>query len=102
MGEYKDYIILQYMYFLTTIGFLSVFDYLAKRKMGVKSRGYLNLRLPKFISLVIASLTAIISQYCLYKGMIGAGAATYLSVPYFASISYFVVTYFREIKRITA
>lgn len=100
IGDYDAYIILQYLFFLTTLGFLSIFDYMAKRKMGVKSQGYLNLRLPKFISLAIASLTAIISQYCLFKGIISAGTFTYLSIPYFASISYFTVTYFREMQKI--
>jgi hypothetical protein len=93
-----DYIFLQCLLWVTTLGFLTAFDYVARKRLGVKSQGYVNLRLPKFISLAISSLTAIIALFTFKNGLIAESMASYLSIPYFASTSYFIVSFFRQIK----
>lgn len=94
----NEYVVLQYMFYITTLGFLALFDYIAKKRIGVRSQGYLNLRVPKFISLAISSATVIVAIYCLKNGMLADSTASFLSIPYFAAISYFIVTFFRELK----
>lgn len=94
----NDYVVLQYLFYITNLGFLAFFDYMAKKRIGVKSQGYLNMRLPKFISLVISSATVIVAVYCLKKDLIAHNMSSFLSIPYFAATSYFIVAFFRELK----
>ena len=93
-----QYIILQFLLWVTTIAVLSAFDYLAQKMLGVSHQGYMNLRLPKFIALVIASATIVLSLYGLNNGLISQYAAGFLAIPYFAATSYFIAVFFRELK----
>lgn len=93
-----QYIILQFLLWVTTIAFLAAFDYLAKKMLGVGHQGYVNLRLPKFIALVIASATIVLSLCGLNNGWISQYAADFLAIPYFAATTYFIAVFFRELK----
>lgn len=95
---HEQYIVLHLFLWVTTLAFLSVFDYLAKRRIGKQGQGFINLRLPKFIALAISSITAIISIYLLNAGSLSLNVADYLAIPYFAANSFFIVAFFREIK----
>ncbi len=95
-----DYMVLQYLFFITTLGFITIFDRMAKKRMGIRSQGFLNLRLPKFISLAIVSFTAIIALYSLKNNLMTASLANYLAIPYFAAIAYFLTAFFRELKNV--
>ncbi|KIL37026.1 hypothetical protein SD71_05020 [Cohnella kolymensis] len=97
-----EHMILHLLLWITALGFLTFFDFAAKKRLGVKSQGYLNLRLPKSIALILASVTAIISLYLLQKDLIQPNSSSYLAIPYFAAISYFIVSFFREIKDVSA
>jgi hypothetical protein len=93
-----EYVVLHCLLWVTTVGFLSFFDFLARKRLGAGHQGYVNLRVPKFISLAIASATAIATIYALRDGLIAVQTANVLSFPYFAGTSYFIVVFFREIK----
>jgi len=94
-----EHMVVQCLLWATTLAFLSVFDFIAKKKLGADKQGYLNLRLPKFIALAISSLTAIASFFLLMNDLIEANVASYLSVPYFAATSYFIAAFFRAVKQ---
>lgn len=98
----NQYFILHFLLWITTLAFISFFDFIAKKRIGRNSQGYVNIRLPKFISLAISSVTAIVSIYLLSRGLLNDVMASYLAVPYFASNSYFIVVFFRETKRINS
>lgn len=93
-----EYFLLPCLFWITTVGFITIFDQIAKRRLGVSKQGYINLRLPKFIALMISSVTAIVSLYLLRHEYIDLYLSNFLAIPYFSSISYFTVGFFREIK----
>lgn len=95
-----EYIVLHCLLWVTTVGFLSFFDFIARKRMGAGHQGYVNLRVPKFISLAIASASAIATIYALREGLIAAQTAGVLSFPYFAATSYFIVAFFREMRNV--
>lgn len=90
--------ILHFLLWSTTVGFTSFFDFIAKKRLGSKAPGYHSLRVSKFIALIISSVTAIVSLYLLNNQMVDANLANFLSIPYFAATSYFIVSFFRQIK----
>lgn len=90
--------VLHFLLWSTTVGFLSIFDFIAKKRLGSKAHGYLSLRVPKFIALIISSVTAMVSLYLLKNQMVDAKLANFLSIPYFAATSYFIVSFFRQMK----
>lgn len=93
-------IVMQCILWLTTVGVLTIFDTIAKKRLGVTHQAYSNLRFPKFLALIISSITAIVSLFLLKVNVFDESVISYFSVPYFAAISYFLSAFFREIKNV--
>ena len=93
-----DNVILQFLLWFATVAFVIGFDSLAKKIMGNRHQGYLNLRLPKFLALVIASATIVFSGYALDNDLVAEDLANFLAIPYFAATSYYIAVFFRELK----
>jgi len=92
------YMIIPLFLWLFTIGVISVGDILIKRKLGIKSIEHLNLRLPKFIAIMLNSAISIGLILFIRFNTITPEKSTYFVVPYFGVMSYFITCVFREFK----
>lgn len=95
-----EYIVLHCLLWVTTVAFLSLTDFIAKKRLGEDDQSFINLRMPKFIALSITSVTIIMALYVLKNDLVEGKVIDYLAIPYFAANSYFIAAFFRELKTI--
>ncbi len=89
------------IYFVLTVILVSLMDSYAKKKLGGKrSLGYKVLRLPKFVSLCLASLyTIILVVWSAYFDLaVKVSTETYLGLPYFVIWVFFLVNMMRRVR----
>lgn len=91
-------------YALTVIIFYGIDAYAARRMGGKRTPGYLVLRVPKQISLLIASgLSCVIVLLCWFADLtISTKAESYLGIPYLIIWFYYMMTALRRIKAETS
>ncbi|MBR0596934.1 hypothetical protein KCX82_03500 [Clostridiales bacterium BAD-6] len=83
---------------LFTYGVTSFFHQIVKKKLGVHSESYENLRLPNFISNLLNSIVSVCLLLYIMNRSVPPEYTTYLTVPYFGITAYYITSAFRALK----
>jgi len=86
------------IYWLISALVITITDLYARKKLGKKSLGYLSLRLPKFVTVVVISLFSIAIILYTRWNNIRIETMSFLGVPYLGMWFYFIVLNFRRIR----
>ena len=83
---------------LFTYGINSFFRHMLKKKLGTQSEGYVDFKLPYFLSNLLNSMVSVGLMLIIMNCPVPYQFNTYLLAPYFGIISYCTTGVFRALK----
>ncbi len=99
MPDYTEYyLMLPILLWIVTYLIIAAADRMVKKKFGVKSEEYQDLRFPKFVALLLNSASTIGIIMFIKFGTITPEISTFFAVPFFGITAFFLTSVFREFK----
>lgn len=99
MSDYTEYyLILPIILWILTYAMIAIADFAVKKKFGLKSVEYTDLRFPKFVALFLDSASTVGVVLFIKFGTVTPEISTFFVVPYFGITAFFLTSVFRVFK----